>query len=121
MILNICSEFPDMYIMMAVMGSCLTGARATSHAFLSFKVSISAVVGGARTVAVLDEEDCCFLFPDAAVNPGGSGMLADFDFAVGGELRSRTHFGGGGAAIFDSSLPIPRILCDGTIRSLSLS
>lgn len=48
-----------MYIMIAVMGSCLTGARATSHAFLSFKVSISAVVGGARTVAVL-EDDCCF-------------------------------------------------------------
>lgn len=28
---------------------------------------------------------------DAAVNPGGSGIPADFGFAVGGEFRSMTH------------------------------
>ncbi|MBV35472.1 MAG: hypothetical protein CMP47_08440 [Rickettsiales bacterium] len=83
---------------------------------LSFKVSISAVVGGARTVAVL-EDDCCFLFPDTAMNPGGSGMLADFDFAVGGELSSRTHCGGGGAAMFDSYPRSTQTLCDTTARS----
>lgn len=48
MILKIWRELPDMYIMMAVMGRPLTGASATSQAFLSFKVSISAVVGGLR-------------------------------------------------------------------------
>ena len=50
------------------------------------------------------------LLPDAAaVNPGGSGMLADFDFAVGGEVRSRTHCGGGGAAISITGI---RDICD---------
>jgi hypothetical protein len=47
-----------MYIMIAVMGSCLTGARATSHAFLSLRTSISSLVGWARTTVF--EEDCCF-------------------------------------------------------------
>jgi hypothetical protein len=51
-----------MYIMIAVMGSCLTGARATSQAFLSLRVSISEVVGGARTATVDLEEECfCFM------------------------------------------------------------
>ena len=50
-----------MYIMIAVIGSCLTGARATSHAFLSFNVSISAGVRGARTAVF--EEPCCFCEP----------------------------------------------------------
>jgi len=66
-----------MYIMIAVMGSCLTGARATSHAFFTLRVSVSSVVGGART-AILEE--VCFLFPEVAVNPGGSGIPADFGF-----------------------------------------
>jgi len=44
--------------MMAVMGSCLTGARATSHAFLSLSVSVSSVVGGVRTATVLEFADC---------------------------------------------------------------
>jgi hypothetical protein len=43
--------------MIPVMGSCLTGASATSQAFLSLSVSVSSVVGGART-AVLG--DTCF-------------------------------------------------------------
>jgi len=102
MILKICKEFPDMYIMIAVIGNCFTGAKATSHAFLSLRVSISAVVGGARTATLVDV--CCFLLPDAAaVNPGGSGMPEDLGFETGGELRSMTHCGGGGggAAISD--------------------
>jgi hypothetical protein len=53
MMLNICNEFPDMYIMMAVMGKLLMGAKATSHAFLSFSVSISSGVGGLRCAALL--------------------------------------------------------------------
>jgi hypothetical protein len=36
------------------------------------------------------------LLPDAAVNPGGSGMPEDLGFETGGELRSMTHCGGGG-------------------------
>lgn len=52
MILKICSELPDMYIMIAFMGSCLAGARASSHDFLSFSVSVSSVVGALR--------GCCF-------------------------------------------------------------
>jgi len=37
------------------------------------------------------------LVPDGvAVNPGGSGIPADFGFAAGGKLRSMTHCGGGG-------------------------
>ena len=48
MMLKICSELPDMYIIMAVIGRDLTGASATSHAFFSFSVSISSVVGAFR-------------------------------------------------------------------------
>lgn len=33
------------------------------------------------------------------VNPGGSGRLDDLGFDVGVELRSMTHFGGGGGSI----------------------
>lgn len=54
MMLKICSELPDMYIPIAFMGSCLAGARAISHAFLSFSVSICAGVGGLRGVATAD-------------------------------------------------------------------
>ena len=54
MMLNICSEFPDMYIMIAFMGKALAGARASSHDFFSFRVSVSAMVGGFRGV-ILDE------------------------------------------------------------------
>lgn len=86
----------------------MTGASATSHAFLSLSVSVSSVVGGAR--AATFEEACCFwthvrieefdrasqgiftLLPvEVAVNPGGSGIPADFGFAIGGEFRSMTH------------------------------
>lgn len=48
MILNICSELPDMYIIMAFIGNCLAGAMAISHDFLILSVSVSAVVGGLR-------------------------------------------------------------------------
>lgn len=83
-----------MYIIIAVMGSCLTGARATSQAFLTLRVSVSSVVGGARTAVLeetcfcrflangheCEEEGRCTLFPEVAVNPGGSGIPADFGF-----------------------------------------
>lgn len=48
MMLKICSELPDMYIMMAVMGRPLTGPRATSQAFLTLSVSLSSAEGGFR-------------------------------------------------------------------------
>ena len=48
MMLNICRELPDMYIMIAFMGKALAGAKASSQAFLSLSVSVSAVVGGLR-------------------------------------------------------------------------
>lgn len=48
MMLKICNELPDMYIMMAFIGSDLAGARASSHDFLSFSVSVSSVDGGVR-------------------------------------------------------------------------
>ena len=59
MMLKIWRELPDMYIIIAVMGSCFTGAKATSQAFLSLRVSISSVEGGART-AVFEVEETCF-------------------------------------------------------------
>ena len=52
--LNICSELPDMYIMIAFMGKALAGARASSQDFFSLSVSVSAVVGGFRA-GILDE------------------------------------------------------------------
>lgn len=52
MMLNICSELPDMYIMIAVIGRFLMGPRATSHAFFTLSVSTSSGV-------------CCFLADDA--------------------------------------------------------
>lgn len=51
-ILKICRELPDMYIMIAFMGSCFAGARATSHDFLTLRMSVSSGVGGLRA--------CCF-------------------------------------------------------------
>ena len=48
MMLKICSELPDMYIMMAFIGSCLAGASASSQAFFSFSVSVSSADGLAR-------------------------------------------------------------------------
>lgn len=43
--LNICKVLPDMYIMIAFIGNALAGARANSHDFLIFRVSVSSVVG----------------------------------------------------------------------------
>ncbi len=43
-----------MYIIIAFMGRALAGARASSHDFLSLRVSVSAVVGGFRA-GVLEE------------------------------------------------------------------
>lgn len=57
MIENICRELPDMYIMMPVIGSCLRGAMATSHAFLTKSVFVSASDGGVRKVILVDDLD----------------------------------------------------------------
>lgn len=43
---KICSELPDMYIMIAFMGRDLAGARATSQDFFIFRMSVSSAVGG---------------------------------------------------------------------------
>lgn len=61
MILNICIVFPDMYIINAVIGNCLTGARATSQAFLSLRTSISAAVGGARVTFLETSKFFCHI------------------------------------------------------------
>ena len=52
--LKICNELPDMYIIIAFMGRALAGARASSHDFLTLRMSVSAVVGGFRA-GVLEE------------------------------------------------------------------
>ena len=49
-----------MYIIIAVMGNCLAGARATSHAFLSLSMSVSSTVGGVRRATVLEFADVDF-------------------------------------------------------------
>ena len=59
MMLKICSELPDMYIMIAFMGSCLAGARAISHDFLSLRVSVSSVVGALRGCGCLEAAERC--------------------------------------------------------------
>lgn len=106
-----------MYIIIAFMGICFDGASAISHAFLSFKVSVStglaAAVEGcccwARcegwnfiswliwfTVGVRRIVSTCF--PALAlVKPGGLGMLeACLERAGIGELSLVTQSGGGG-------------------------
>lgn len=58
MILKICSELPDMYIMIAFIGSAFAGARAISHDFLIFKVSVSSVVGAFRGTTFEEPARC---------------------------------------------------------------
>ena len=52
MMLKICSVFPDMYIIIAFIGSALAGAKAISHDFFNFNWSVSATVGGLRVVTL---------------------------------------------------------------------
>jgi len=48
-----------MYIMIPVIGSCLSGAIATSHAFLRRSWLVSASEGGVRRATLVDDlEDC---------------------------------------------------------------
>lgn len=49
---KICSELPVIYMPKAFIGSCLAGAMASSHAFLSLSLSISSGVGGLRAGVV---------------------------------------------------------------------
>jgi hypothetical protein len=85
---------------MAFMGSCLAGAIATSHAFLSFNVSISSGEGLVRGVTALPLPPlgCWFWRAVVDVKPGGSARAPLRDLLGGVELRSRTHWGGGGGA-----------------------
>lgn len=57
--LNIWSVLPDMYIIIAFMGSALAGAKASSHDFLSLSWSVSAAVGGLRVESLEEEVDRC--------------------------------------------------------------
>lgn len=115
MMLKICSEFPVMYIMMAVMGKLLMGASATSQAFLSFSVSISSGVACLRGWIFVSFEVSRFFVVSSQLGlsrsaydkwglhtfepevcdgkPGGSGMPPDLDLCAGGEARSDTHLG----------------------------
>lgn len=109
-----------MYIMIAFIGSCFAGAKATSHDFLILRMSVSSGVGGLRV--------CCFasaarwgfsvslilnksgtlgrltLPVTADEKPGGSCIEdADLDFGLGGEWSSRTHEG------YDGSMAMLRL------------
>ena len=73
--LKICREFPDMYIMIAFMGSCLAGARAISQDFLSLSVSVSSGVGALRgcCCCCFEEAERCWVRELADVRDGRSG------------------------------------------------
>jgi hypothetical protein len=51
MMLKICKLLPDMYIMIAFMGSCFEGASAISQAFFSLSASVSAALRSEVDVA----------------------------------------------------------------------
>jgi hypothetical protein len=97
MMLNICSELPDMYMPMAFMGSCFAGAIATSQAFFNLSVSITSGEGWARGVTALPPL-VFFCRAVVDVKPGGSGKVPLRGLLGEVELRSRTHWGGGGGA-----------------------
>lgn len=52
MMLKIWRELPDMYIMIAFMGSAFAGARASSQDFFILSVSVSSGVGAFRSCAL---------------------------------------------------------------------
>ena len=87
MIEKICSELPDMYIIMACIGICFAGASAISHAFFNFNVFISSSVGGFRVCVD------AWAFLDSvreAEKPGGSGIEDAFLVLGGGPSLSCT-------------------------------
>ncbi len=51
MILKICKLLPDIYIIIAFMGSCFEGASAISQAFFSLRASVSADLLGVADAA----------------------------------------------------------------------
>jgi hypothetical protein len=93
---KICNELPVMYMPIAFIGSCLAGPIASSHAFLTFSVSVSSGVGA----LVTGEEELAFerdLDVVVAVKPGGSGNVDGFErLGFGGFVRRSTHSGGDG-------------------------
>jgi hypothetical protein len=81
-----------MYIISAFMGSCFAGASATSHAFLSFSVSVSSgenwpAGGGAAAPAL-----ALALALAAAVFVVESAVLACWPFLDGGACRFEKNF-----------------------------
>ncbi len=60
-ILKICNELPDMYIIIAFIGRALAGAKAISQDFLILSWSVSATVGGLRAGALKELADRCTL------------------------------------------------------------
>ena len=58
MMLKIWRELPDMYIMIAFIGSALAGARASSHDFFILSVSVSSEVGAFKSCAFEAAERC---------------------------------------------------------------
>ena len=56
MMLKICKELPDIYIITAFMGSALAGAKANSQDFFSLRVSVSEEVEGFRAAALEELE-----------------------------------------------------------------
>lgn len=96
MMLKIWRELPDMYIMIAFMGSAFAGARASSQDFFILSVSVSSGLGAFRSCVLEAAEryegaerllagpagsfcgckEALALPPEDAEYPGGSGMLA---------------------------------------------
>lgn len=58
MMLKIWRELPDMYIIIAFMGSAFAGARASSQDFFIFSVSVSSGVGAFRSCDLEAGERC---------------------------------------------------------------
>lgn len=56
---------------------------------------------------------CALTTRPVGVNPGGSGKLDDLGFEAGFELRSTTHFGGGGGSmvVFEAIVCVVGGLC----------
>jgi len=99
-----------MYPMIACIGNCFAGPSAISHAFLSFKISVSCVVGDLRadicdfyrkSAGPTPDQVYLTCLPESAFDPekpGGSGICPAF-LGFGGKplCRSCVHWGTLGA------------------------
>lgn len=59
MMLNICRLLLDIYIMIAFIGICFEGARASSHAFFNLRASVSAAFAEGEEGEVAAVVVCC--------------------------------------------------------------